>query len=156
MIVLDIMVEGLPQAQGSKIQTPSGGLREANKNLRPWRDTLHYHMRDTFKGETVRVPVKVSLVFSFNRPKYHYNKLGLKKAAPLFKGTKPDLDKLTRAVLDSLTTATVISDDALVSSLTATKMYTEGTPGALIRVETEREVMNGDDDDAEEGEKVGT
>ena len=50
---------------------------------------------------------------------------------------KPDVDKLTRAVLDSLTAADIIDDDARCATLTATKNYTtkrHPTPGVRITI----------------------
>ncbi len=49
--------------------------------------------------------------------------------------TKPDLDKLERAILDALTKSGVIKDDALVVDLVASKHYAdENRPGVLIEL----------------------
>jgi Holliday junction resolvase RusA-like endonuclease len=85
-------------------------------------------------------PVLVSLVFTFTRPKYHFNKHGIRPGAPLFKQTKPDLDKLCRAVLDALTESGVLRDDCLVVSLIASKLYGEN-PGVLVRVTSQSEAV---------------
>jgi Holliday junction resolvase RusA-like endonuclease len=45
--------------------------------------------------------------------------------------TKPDLDKLARAVLDALTGVYYL-DDAQVVSLDLQKAYTHGAPGVYI------------------------
>ena len=75
--------------------------------------------------------------FSFPRPAYHYgtgkNAGNLKKTAPDFKQSAPDLDKFARAVLDAIVQAGVLQDDSLVVSLHAEKRYTP-RPGAWVRI----------------------
>jgi crossover junction endodeoxyribonuclease RusA len=49
----------------------------------------------------------------------------------------PDLDKLIRAVGDSLTTAGIISDDSRIIAIHAQKLYADARGvGAVIRVNT--------------------
>jgi Holliday junction resolvase RusA-like endonuclease len=49
----------------------------------------------------------------------------------------PDLDKLIRAVGDSLTDAGIIRDDSRIITITARKLYADDRgPGAVIRVNT--------------------
>jgi Holliday junction resolvase RusA-like endonuclease len=85
-------------------------------------------------GEPLDGPIAVSLVFQIappQRPRWW---------AP---AVKPDLDKLIRAVLDSLSTTKnrktkaiirgVITDDARIVSITATKTY-HGKPGVMITI----------------------
>ena len=67
-------------------------------------------------------PVEVLLHFELARPK---------SARRLLPSTKPDLDKLARAVLDALT-GVVFKDDAQVVDLRVTKRY--GTPGVHVIV----------------------
>lgn len=74
--------------------------------------------------------VTVFVVFSFDRPKYH---MGMGKNAHLVKESsparlisKPDEDKMVRAVLDGLT-GVVFKDDAQVDIILAYKRYC--TPG---------------------------
>ena len=57
----------------------------------------------------------------------------LRPAAPHWKGSKPDLDRLARAAMDGLS-GSVLRDDALVVSLSASKRYCtdDELPGALI------------------------
>ncbi len=78
----------------------------------------------------------VQITFMFSRPKSHYNSKGqLKQTAPLYKQTKPDLDKLCRSTLDGLTNV-LLKDDSQVVNLICTKIYAnEGElPGALITI----------------------
>jgi Holliday junction resolvase RusA-like endonuclease len=49
----------------------------------------------------------------------------------------PDLDKLIRAVADSLTDAKIYADDSRIVRITAQKVYADHRgSGALIRVNT--------------------
>lgn len=129
-------INGIPAPQGSKRHVGMGRMIEACKALKPWREQI---IADSQAND--RVPkgldeaVSISLVFLFTRPKAHFNSKGaLKLSAPEYKTTKPDIDKLARAVLDSLTLAGVFRDDALVYSLAASKRYCVGTeqPGVMI------------------------
>lgn len=68
---------------------------------------------------TKDAPVFVSLDFYLDRPQY----LKPDQHKPYTK--TPDLDKLCRAVLDALTIAGVLHDDAQVDALRATKSYAD-------------------------------
>ena len=135
-------VPGTPVPQGSKIRNRWAGVRESNAAaLDPWRGTITAHAQRacTQQGWTRAAgPVTVHATFRLPRPAGHYgtgrNANTLRPAAPVVPATKPDLDKLVRAVLDAITAAgTVWADDARVVEITAAKVY--GTPGATIRVE---------------------
>ncbi len=84
-------------------------------------------------------PLRVDLTFTFPRPKGHF-RIGkyaslLKPSAPPFMLTKPDVDKLTRLVLDALT-GILWSDDSQVQTILASKFYaTNGNSGVEITVE---------------------
>ena len=51
------------------------------------------------------------------------------------KTTAPDLDKLLRAVGDSLQAGGLIADDAAIASITATKIETTSWTGAVVTIE---------------------
>lgn len=114
-------VEGRPAPQGSKVRSRHGGLYEASKHLRPWRDAI---VAEIVSGpvRTVSDPVRLSVQFRIKRP------LRLPKARFL-PSVPPDADKLLRAVLDALTTAKAITDDGLVTDFDVQERYTdEGHP----------------------------
>jgi Holliday junction resolvase RusA-like endonuclease len=71
-------------------------------------------------------PVYVSLHFALHRPSSHYgtgrNLKAVKPSAPDYPAKVPDIDKLTRAVLDSMTSIVWV-DDAQVVRLHATKGF---------------------------------
>lgn len=80
-------------------------------------------------------------VFVMPRPKSHYrtgrNAHLLRDSAPTAPAGKPDVDKLSRAVLDAISsTKTVWGDDAQVTDLHAIKRYTElgEKPGCHIHI----------------------
>lgn len=128
---------GVPAPQGSKRYVGNGRMIESCKALKPWREQIIADAKGIDAPRTIENAVSVSLVFCFPRPKSHFTSKGaLKSTAPSHKTSKPDLDKLARAVLDSLTIAEVIKDDALVHSLTAEKRYCVGSeqPGVLITI----------------------
>lgn len=134
--LVELWVAGVPQPQGSK-RLFGGRLVEGNDaSLRPWRATIAGEARYAFSGEPTTEAVFVNLGFMFPRPKSHYgsgrNAGEIKRNAPAYKSTRPDLDKLVRAVLDSLT-GIVFVEDSQVAGLSAWKDY--GPPGVAIRVE---------------------
>ena len=127
---------GIPAPQGSKRHVGNGRLIESCKALKPWREQC---IADSLSLSipTIHGPVSISLVFRFQRPKSHYNSKGqLKPSAPQYKTSKPDIDKLARAILDSLTLARVIQDDAQCFLLTAQKRFcvAQEPPGVMITV----------------------
>ena len=128
---------GDPAPQGSKRYVGNGRMIEACKRLKPWREQIIADAQALAVPETITGAVSVSLVFCFSRPKSHLNTKGqLKPSAPAYKVSKPDADKLARAVLDSLTIAGIIKDDALVYSLSVHKRYCVGQepPGVIISI----------------------
>lgn len=134
MTQVQFTVDGIPAPQGSK--TPWGS--EANPNTRPWRATVTAAAAEAMREAPVLTgPVSLEVLFFFPRPKSHYGtgrKVGeLKASAPVFHTSKPDADKLLRAIGDSLT-GIVVRDDSQFARVTAEKMY--GRPRAMIVVRT--------------------
>ncbi|HXF73588.1 MAG TPA: RusA family crossover junction endodeoxyribonuclease, partial [Actinomycetota bacterium] len=58
-----------------------------------------------------------------------------KRGAPIYPVRRPDLDKLTRGLLDALTAASVFGDDAQVVDLIVRKRYA-AEPRVEVSVET--------------------
>lgn len=130
---LELDVPGIPKPQGSKKHVGRGILIESCRDLKPWREAIS---AAAIAAGAVRAsgPIVVRLEFRFDRPKSHYGKNGVKDSAPKTKTTKPDIDKLARAVLDALWPCW--GDDSQVVSLLATKVWTQGDdlPGVGITV----------------------
>jgi Holliday junction resolvase RusA-like endonuclease len=123
--LLHWFVEGIPVPQGSKTAMVVNGravMFEANKKHKAWRE----HVSATIPAmDTPSTnPVRVELMFYFNRPK------SVKRE---HMSVKPDLDKLSRCILDCLS-GRIVKDDSQVVILNARKEYTEQSPGVLVRV----------------------
>lgn len=142
---------GRPVTQGSKTigRTRTGRvfLREDAKGLKAWRDTLTaMAARTAGRVGMITGPVRVELTFSFERPASHYgtgrNAGRVKDSATGWPDTKwaGDIDKLTRAVFDSLTAGGVIEDDARVVEASMSKAWCVpgATGGVLVNVEPAR------------------
>lgn len=120
-------VVGDPIPQGSlRAFARRGGGRPIvtadNAKTRPWKDAVTWAASEA-RRFTATEPVAVELHFVLRRPKGHSGKRGLLPSAPTYHGTKPDIDKLARAVLDALVEAQVIVDDSLVAILNVAKGY---------------------------------
>ena len=138
-------VFGKPAPQGSKAYKGRGVMVESCKRLKPWRRLVRKAAEDLRpSGWHARLdaPICVSVVFVFARANDHYinNTPGpnrLKPDAPQHCTKRiGDVDKLSRAILDSLSKGVVYNDDAQVIDLIAHKRYATATesPCAIITV----------------------
>lgn len=143
MTVLSLWVPGVPITQGSKKAFVMGGraviVDADSKNLKPWRAAIHdqglraLEQRRIIDPDEPRPPfvkpVAVTLAFYLPRPKSHYrtgkNAHQLRPDAPTHPTNKQDVDKLMRAVLDSLTTSGIYTDDGLVVRAAQSKDYAD-------------------------------
>lgn len=132
LLVFEVLGEAKPQ--GSKRHVGNGLMVESCKALKPWREAV---TAAAIAAGAARWdgPVVVRLAFRFDRPKGHWGAKGLRPSAPAEKTTKPDLDKLVRAVLDGLWPAW--GDDAQVVELTASKRFCDAgeLPGVWVEIE---------------------
>lgn len=127
-----VEVEGDPRPQGSKVGFIVSGkvvMTEGRgpqlKLFRAWRKTVKAAAKEAMIGPLLTGPVTVDITFRLRRP------MTVERAYP---SIAPDLDKLTRAVFDSLT-GTVWKDDSLVVGMVVRKLYAENQPvGATITV----------------------
>src|SRR5687768_7463494 len=72
----------------------------------------------------LHAPCAIDLTFYMPRPKAHFKKAGdVKPTAPQSHTSKPDLDNLVKAVMDSLNGLGIWLDDSQVYSLNADKQY---------------------------------
>ena len=138
----DVLGDPVPQGSMRAFARRGGGrpiVTADNPRTRPWKDAVTWAAREA-RRFTATEPVAVELAFTLRRPKGHSGKRGLLPSAPTYHGTKPDIDKLARAVLDSLVEAQVIADDALVAWLRVAKGYSLSpagdypAPGVHVRV----------------------
>lgn len=129
-----IWIPGTPVPQGSKTAKIINGkpiMFEANKNLAAWRKTIVKAVQDTF-GSVVLLPgydgFTVNIHFYFLRPKTKSHLI------PMI--VRPDIDKLGRAMLDGITEAGLIGDDAYIDELHLWKTYVddETKTGAQVSI----------------------
>ena len=130
---VEILIEvfGEPASQGSH-SVINGRIVQVNSTKhKKWRNAVVFAALDLIfeDWKPIDTPVELSVVFYLPRPKIVRDRE--------FPAVMPDLDKLVRAVADSLTDAGIYSDDSRIVRLTATKVYADHRgPGALIRVNT--------------------
>jgi len=126
--MLELFIAGVPRPQGSKNAYKRGTrvvLVESNKHLPEWRQAVYEALRAS--GKQFDGAVTVMATFYIPRPKTNKR---------LYATTKPDVDKLVRAIGDCLTKAGTIIDDSYIVTWNAAKAYADGVePGLRIIVE---------------------
>lgn len=135
-----IIVPGIPRPSGSKrafIVAGRARIAPDNPEQRNWQRLVTECAVEAWGDRPVILgPVCLEATFWFPRPKSHYRTSGFLKPAHYageFCLTKPDLDKLLRAVGDALS-GIVWRDDSQVVQVRATKCYTVGHPQAELRI----------------------
>jgi Holliday junction resolvase RusA-like endonuclease len=135
--VVTFTVIGKPVGKGSKRAVP---IRRKNgrtgiavlepEHVRAFEDTLRVEAANAARQVELEglldQPVRVTLIFRFQRPRSHY-RTGrhageLRDGAPSMHAVKPDADKLARTALDALT-GTILQDDSRVALLQVSKVY---------------------------------
>lgn len=146
-MIWEIWVAGVAQPQGSARGFKKGNrviVTSDNKSLRPWRHavTSEAQQKAAFAGpdSPLSGALDLELAFVFPRPAGHYGKRGLLATAPVVKSSRPDVDKLARAVIDALADAGIFHNDAQVARLMASKVYGD-RPGCRIRLQTANQVQ---------------
>lgn len=124
-------IPGEPIPQGSKSAGVKGKravMFEANPKLKAWRLTMTLHARRYAGLFTGHRALHVTYVFRLTRPKTVLRWLPW---------VKPDLDKLIRAVNDSISNARVWDDDGRVTAITSRKRYADenNPPGVTITIQ---------------------
>ena len=109
-------------------RTKSGKFVTVHSNadvLMPWRQAIAAVAATCWPGEPTVLPVSLTIIFHMRKPK------SARKAAtwPI---TRPDVDKLARAVLDAID-GVCYGDDSQVVYICAVKEYA-ATPKAIITV----------------------
>lgn len=132
-MTLRFRVPGIPKPQGSKRGFVRNGkvtmVEMAGKPLKDWRQAITLTARMEAarqQWQLTQAPVHLSAEFFMLRPAHpkHID----------FPAVRPDLDKLTRALLDALTDAkTIWVDDCQVVTLHVAKTY--GLPGVAVTID---------------------
>ncbi|HEY8818036.1 MAG TPA: RusA family crossover junction endodeoxyribonuclease [Candidatus Limnocylindrales bacterium] len=152
MTAIAFTVVGTPVPQGSTAAFSRGGkihtTNDPKGTINRWRGDVRGAAGPAIGAWTgpelpLPGPVSMRLRFRFARPKSHFHPANSRRAveelkadAPSWLAGTPDVDKLSRSILDALT-ALVYVDDAQVVALNATKRYVgEGErPGVDVVVE---------------------
>ena len=125
---ITFQVHGLPAPQGSTRAFVVKGkpiITSTAKGLSAWRRLVADVAQDFAPEQPWEGPVGIDLHFGLPKPK------SAPKTRRVWPDKRPDLDKLTRAVLDALTYV-VFADDSQVVEIRATKDY--GAPGVAVEV----------------------
>lgn len=131
MYDLTIDVSGEPASQGSHSVINGRVVQVNSSKHKKWRNAVVFAALDLIGDDWTPIdePVELTVIFYLPRPKSVLNRS--------FPAVMPDLDKLVRAVGDSLTNAGIIIDDSRIITITAKKLYADDRgPGAVIRVNT--------------------
>lgn len=140
LYLLEWFVAGEPEPAGSITCANIGGHcralvagnSKARHRLEAWKAAAleAATLARTYIGqaEPLDEPIAVTIGFRMTRPKSATKRR-------LYANTKPDLDKLARAVIDSLKPAGIVVDDSRVAELHVAKRYAlDGHAGAIISV----------------------
>jgi Holliday junction resolvase RusA-like endonuclease len=140
--VVRIDVRGMPRPQGSMQMRalPNGGATGTYPAaVWHWRHQVQQAVAEVVEQSgRFEGPVELRLGFDLPRPLGHFgtgrNAGTIKASAPPHPAVMPDLDKLIRAICDSITDAGLWRDDSQVCSIQAGKRYTTKEPGVYVTV----------------------
>jgi crossover junction endodeoxyribonuclease RusA len=143
-LVIAFVVRGIPVPQGTARAFVAGGRaviatdsNRANSPIGAWRTAIATEARQAIgEAELLDGPVAIHVEFVFPRPKAHYRAGGeIRLDAPRYHRSRPDADKLLRALLDAVT-GVLIRDDSQVADAWAQKLYEDERirPGARVVV----------------------
>jgi len=142
-LYVEFFVPGTPATAGSKkgfFNKKIGRVLmvPASDKTRPWMAQVSAYALEAVKdkGVVLMGPLLLWVEFRLKRPKGHFRSNGeLKPNAPRFSTSKPDLDKMVRALADACT-GIVWHDDSQVAFENVSKVYTNPgeIPGANVKV----------------------
>lgn len=136
----ELFVPGVARTAGSHVAF-RGRVTHAGKYTKDWMDKIAWFALKEYGERQVlhEGPVELNVDIYLSRPKGHCgtgrNSGTLKPSAPVSHLTMPDLDKLVRAIQDSLTNV-IWKDDSQITSINAAKYYAGNgdRPGVFIKV----------------------
>ena len=128
-------IVGLPTPQGSKTRMPNGAMIEGSSATgrvkhKSWRAAVAEAARNIAEPEPYDGPLHVQVTFRLPMPASRPKRI--RETGEWPKTTKPDIDKLIRALFDGLAEGGLISDDARVYAVDATKVEIVGWTGAQV------------------------
>ena len=100
------------------------------------KERIRFLIKKQCSGFYTEGPVCMFITFKIQRPKSHFrtgkNKHKLKKSAPLFKTTKPDIDNHIKLYMDCL--GDIWKDDCQVINISASKQWVNDSPCTQITI----------------------
>ena len=130
MAEVSLSVVGDPASQGSHAIMQGRIVQVNSKKHKAWRNAITQTALATLPADWEPIDEPCELIVNFYLPK----PASAKRSLPT---VSPDLDKLIRAVGDSLTDSGVVVDDSRIVRISARKLYAIGIePGATIEVKT--------------------
>jgi Holliday junction resolvase RusA-like endonuclease len=130
MAEVSLSVTGDPASQGSHAIMQGRIVQVNSKKHKAWRNAITQTALATLPADWEPIDEPCELIVNFYMPK----PASVKRSLPT---VSPDLDKLIRAVGDSLTDSGVVVDDSRIVRISARKLYAIGIePGATIEVRT--------------------
>jgi len=130
MAEVSLSVVGDPASQGSHAIMQGRIVQVNSKKHKAWRNAITQTALATLPADWQPIDEPCELIVNFYMPK----PASATRSLPT---VSPDLDKLIRAVGDSLTDSGVVVDDSRIVRISARKLYAIGIePGANIEVRT--------------------
>ncbi|CAB4154268.1 Rus Holliday junction resolvase [uncultured Caudovirales phage] len=130
MAEVSLSVTGDPASQGSHAIMHGRIVQVNSSKHKAWRKAIVQEAIATLPLDWQPIDEPCELIVAFYLPKP-------KTVTRQLPSVSPDLDKLIRAVGDSLTDSGVVADDSRIVRISARKLYAEGIqPGATILVKT--------------------
>jgi Holliday junction resolvase RusA-like endonuclease len=130
MAEVSLSVTGDPASQGSHAIMHGRIVQVNSSKHKAWRKAIVQQAIATLPDDWQPIDEPCELIVNFYLPKP-------KTVDRQLPSVSPDLDKLIRAVGDSLTDSGVVTDDSRIVRISARKLYAEGiAPGATIQVKT--------------------
>ena len=148
-LVCAFTVHGVAIPQGSKRVVPTAGgpraIESNERKLRPWRAQVAAEAALAMDGNPIETgALQLRVRFVFPRPKSHFGTGSradvLKPTAPEYVSTKPDCDKLLRALFDALT-GICFRDDSQIAHVNAWKEYGQAARMDVEVRELERRIV---------------
>ena len=130
MAEVSLSVIGDPASQGSHAIMRGRIVQVNSSKHKAWRRAIVQEAIATLPSDWQPIDEPCELIVAFYLPKP-------KTVQRQLPSVSPDLDKLIRAVGDSLTDSGVVADDSRIVRISARKLYAQGIEaGATITVKT--------------------
>ena len=131
---LTMYVAGVPAAQPRPRMVRATGRVYTPTTADAWKRAVREAWTEA-GTESFAGPLAVHLMISMPRPKSHLTRMGLvTKAAPRHHVSRPDIDNLSKSILDALTDIGAFKDDSLIVTLRASKTWAVAEPGCWIHL----------------------